>query len=94
MSGAKGFVSEEQFFKELDFVLAMIFSYFPNGEYKLGVDLLLDVDGTIQRLRDEVVWISFLSVMQIESFNNLNGMLQRIKTKKRIASAIQELSEK
>ena len=58
MSGAKGLVSEEQFFKEFVCGLDLISSYFPNGEYKFGVDLLLDVDGTIQRLRDEVVCLS------------------------------------
>lgn len=58
MSGAKGLVSEEQFFKEFACEFALMASYFPNGEYKFGVDLLLDVDGTIQRLRDEVVRIS------------------------------------
>ena len=58
MNGAKGLVSEEQFFKEFVCAFVLMVSYFPNGEYKFGVDLLLDVDGTIQRLRDEVVCVS------------------------------------
>lgn len=30
-------------------------SYFPNGEHSLGVNILQDIDGTIQKLRDQAV---------------------------------------
>ena len=55
MKAASGIISEEQFFKELYCYEVLILSYFPNGEYAQGVSILQDVDGQIQKLRDEAV---------------------------------------
>ncbi|KAK8804290.1 hypothetical protein WA171_000382 [Blastocystis sp. BT1] len=84
MKAASGIISEEQFFKELYSYKILIYSYFPNGEYAQGVSILQDVDGQIQKLRDEAT----------EAFYNLNVTLQKIRTKKRIADAIEELHQK
>ncbi|KAK8817758.1 hypothetical protein WA538_004475 [Blastocystis sp. DL] len=74
IKAASGLISEDQFFKD----------YFPNGDYSLGVSILQDVEGQIQKLRDEAT----------EAFYNLNVTLQKIKTKKRIADSIEELHNK
>ena len=55
MKAANGLVSEDQFFKESVFMRALTASFFPNGEYSAGVNILQDVDGRIQKLRDDVV---------------------------------------
>ena len=64
MKAASGIISEEQFFKELYSYKILIYSYFPNGEYAQGVSILQDVDGQIQKLRDEAVslqWVRFVN---------------------------------
>lgn len=57
MKAASGIISEEQFFKESYCYVFVILSYFPNGEYSQGVSILQDVDGQIQKLRDEAVGV-------------------------------------
>ena len=39
----------------VEFCVWISFSYFPNGDYSLGVSILQDVEGQIQKLRDEAV---------------------------------------
>lgn len=67
MKAANGLVSEDQFFKESAPMNTLTCSFFPNGEYNAGVSVLQDVDGRIQKLRDDVVRSVFLcrSVDQI-----------------------------
>lgn len=60
MKASNGLVSEEQFFKEFRPLSSVRTSFFPNGEYSAGVNILQDVDGTIQKLRDEVVCVSIV----------------------------------
>lgn len=49
-------VSEDQFFRECVLFVLLMSSYFPNGEHSLGVNILQDVEGKIQTLRDETVF--------------------------------------